>query len=481
MDAGVMTQEKQLHSLEEWAEMLRNEELPIFSNTAQKIFLALNDKHKGAMELASIILQDPNLTAKLLKMGNTPYYNPSRQKISTVSRAIVILGVQMIRELTLACSFFESILSPANKERANKEIAHAIHTAVQARELAIMAGDPSPEEVFVAALLHNVGEVAFWCCSNPHADEMHAKLAKCHLEGEAVEKSVLGFSLSDLGKKLSKSWHFGGLIEDAISRPESTDKRIQTVCTGSQICRALKQGIESDAMATCLQKLQKIYGKSPDEFKSKITANTLTAIEIAREFGAHDASRFIAMGQELAVAETYEEARPDKKQIQFQILQDITAHISGVIDLNVLFEMVMEGVYRGVQMDRTLFMLLGPDKKALNEKISLGWQKPEASEKIHIFNNDANGNLMFHALADHEGEWMKPGQHDALYTAQIQMHLGRYECFVFPILVEGKSIGLIYCDRGLSGQALTMDDFSAVKHFTKQAQIGLTLYRMKSH
>jgi HD-like signal output (HDOD) protein len=481
MNANPTTQEKQPHSLEEWAEMLRNEELPIFSNTAQKINLALNDRHKGAMELASIILQDPNLTAKLLKVGNTPYYNPSRQKISTVSRAIVILGVQLIRELTLACSFFESILSPANKERANKEIAQAIHAAVQARELAILAGDQSPEEVFVAALLHNVGEVAFWCCSNPHAAEIHARMARSGLEGDAAEKSVLGFSLSDLGKKLSKSWHLGGLIEDAIIHPESTAQRIQAVCMGSQICHALKQGIDSDEMAACLQKLQKAYSKSPDEFKAKIKANTLVAIDIARQFGAHDASKFIATEQEFSVAETHEDARPDKKLIQFQILQEITSHISGVIDLNALFEMVLEGVHRGVEMDRTLFMLLGPDKKALNEKISLGWQKPEGNEKIHIFNNDANGNLLFHALADHEGEWMKPYQDEALYTAQIQLHLGCYECFVFPILVEGKSIGLIYCDRGLSGQALTMEDFSAVKHFTKQAQIGLTLYRMKSH
>ena len=481
MNASVTTQEKQPHSLEEWAEMLRNEELPIFSNTAQKINLALNDRHKGAMELASIILQDPNLTAKLLKIGNSPYYNPSRQKISTVSRAIVILGVQMIRELTLACSFFESILSPTNKERANKQIALAIHAAVQARELANMAGDPSPEEVFVAALLHNVGEVAFWCSSNPLIAEKHAMLAKGGLEGEVAENKVLGFSLSDLGKKLSKSWHLGGLIEEAISHPHSTDKRIQTVCMGNQICQALKQGIESEDMAACLQNLHKAYGKSPDVLKAKIKASTLTAIDIARQFGAHDASKFITAEMELPTAEIAEESRPDKKQLQFQILQEITAHISGSIDLNVLFEMVLEGVHRGVEMKHTLFMLLGPDKKALNEKISLGWQRPEGNEKIHIFNNDPNGNLLFHALADHEGEWLKPNQHKSLYTAQIQMHLGCYECFVFPIMVEGKSIGLIYCDRGLNGQSLTLEDFSTVKHFTKQAQIGLTLYRMMSH
>ena len=481
MNSSAMIQDKQPHSLEEWAELLRNEELPIFSNTAQQIYLALNDRHKGAMELASIILQDPNLTAKLLKIGNSPYYNPSRQKISTISRAIVILGVEMIRELTLACSFFESILSPANKERANKQIALAIHAAVQARELAIMAGDPSPEEVFVAALLHNVGEVAFWCSSNPHIAEKHAMLAKNGLEGELAEKNVLGFSLSELGKKLSKSWHLGGLIEEAISHPQSTDKRIQTVCMGNQICHALKQGVESEDMVTCLQKLQQLYGKSSEVFLAKIKANTLTAIDIARQFGAHDASKFITAEMELPAVDTVEEPHYDKKHIQFQILQEITAHISDNIDLNVLFEMVLEGVHRGVEMEHTLFMLLGPDKKSLNEKISLGWQKPDGCEKMHIFNNDPSGNLLFHALADHEGEWLKPNQHKSLYTAQIQMHLGCHECFVFPILVEGKSIGLIYCDRGTSGQALTMEDFSAVKHFTKQAQIGLTLYRMKSH
>jgi GAF domain-containing protein len=47
--------------------------------------------------------------------------------------------------------------------------------------------------------------------------------------------------------------------------------------------------------------------------------------------------------------------------------------------------------------------------------------------------------------------------------------------------VEAKPIGLIYCDRGLKHQALTQEDFSVVKHFAKQAEIGLTLYRMKNH
>lgn len=480
MDKGELS-DPQPHGLEEWAALLREEEMPIFSNTAQKIYLAMDDKKKGAMELASIILQDPSLTAKLLKVGNCPYYNPSRQKISTVSRAIVILGMQMIRELTLACSFFESILSPANKERANKEIAHAIHAAVQARELAITLRDQSPEEVFVAALLHNVGHVAFWCSSNRKTARMHEKLAVSGLEGEEAEKHVLGFYLKDLGKKLSKSWHLGGLIHEAISHPQSADERVRTVCMGNEISLALKYGIDSEEMEVCLRKLQGLGAGALDSIKAKIKANTLMAVDIAQQFGAHDASQYISSERTQHSVVVQEEMQPDKKQIQFQVLQDITAHISGAIDLNALFEMVLEGVYRGVEMDRTIFMLLGPDKKSLNEKISLGWKKPDFHEKIRVFNNDAKGNLLFHALYDHEGVWLKPSQHASLYTDQIESQFGRYECFVFPIQVEKKPIGLIYCDRGIGLGALTVEDFSAAKHFAKQAQIGLTLYRMKNH
>ncbi|MGZ5044239.1 MAG: HDOD domain-containing protein, partial [Methylobacter sp.] len=128
-------------SLSEWTHVLCNEEMPIFSNTALSVHDVLNDDRKGAMELASVILQDPNLTVKLLKISNTPHYNPSRQKMVTVSRAIIMLGSEVIRELTLVCSFLECILSATNKQQANEEIAQAIHAAVHAKFIAIALND----------------------------------------------------------------------------------------------------------------------------------------------------------------------------------------------------------------------------------------------------------------------------------------------------------------------------------------------------
>jgi HD-like signal output (HDOD) protein len=196
---GSKTKHDNPQTLDQWSRVLCEQEMPIFSNTAQNIYSSLDDKNKGAMELSSIILQDPNLTTKLLKISNSSYYNPSNQKMSTVSRAIVILGSKLIRELTVSCSFFEAIISPENKQRANQEIGRAIHAAVQAKEIAITCNDSSPEEVFIAALLNNIGSIAFWCFGGKQCKYITELVQSGNFSPEQAENKVLGFSLAELG------------------------------------------------------------------------------------------------------------------------------------------------------------------------------------------------------------------------------------------------------------------------------------------
>ena len=472
--------EKQPQNLEEWTELLCAQDMPIFSNTAQNIYALLDDRKKGAIELANVILQDPNLTAKLLKVGNSPLYNPSRQKMSTVSRAIVVLGAEVIRELTLACSFFESVLSSSNKEHANREIARAIHAAVQARDFALAVNDSSPEEVFVAALLQNVGQIAFWCCSHPQTQKLHGLLDNSALSNQQIEKQLLGFTLADLSKKLCKTWRLGGLIEEAINQPNNPNPRAQLVHLGGKICRAIDSGWDSEAMHSCLKNLQNYQAETTEQLIVRIKNNTLKAVDIARQFGANDASQFIAPELTPVVASNKGDPKQSKKQLQFQILQDISSHISGNIDLQVLFQMVLEGIQRGVEMDRTLFMLLNPKKQLLSEKLALGWFKLNSAEKIEI-RQQIPANALFYALQADQPCWLTPAQHATLYTEEMVNKLGKHECVLLPIEVEHKAVGLIYADRANSQIPLNADDFAAAKHFAEQAVIGLALYRMKSN
>ena len=250
------------------------------------------------------------------------------------------------------------------------------------------------------------------------------------------------------------------------------------VVLGGEISAALKSGWESAAMRECLDRLRTVTKLETEELKAKIK-NTTAAIRIAKQFGADDASKFIAKEHNSGVDDDIELHQPDKKQIQFEVLQNISNHIVGEINLNMLFEMVLEGIHRGVEMDRTLFLLLSPDKRALNEKISMGWPVDVGRRKIQIRNQEVDGNLFFHALNQKEGIWVVHEHYHSLYTKQITEIIGRFDCFIFPVCIEQKPIGVIYTDRAINNLPLIHPDFITAKHFVKQANIGLTLHNMR--
>jgi len=466
-------------TLEQWTKVLCEQEMTIFSNTAQNIYSSL-DKKKGAMELASIILQDPNLTAKLLKVSNSVHYNPSNQKMSTISRAIVILGSNVVRELTIACSFFESIISPENKHHANKVIGHAIHAAVQAKEIAIHCKDTSPEEVFIAALLNNIGAISFWCFGDDQCRYITELLNSGQYTAEQAEEKVLGFTLKDLGKSLSKSWHLGGLIEKSLESHGSSNKRTKIVHLANEIAHAVDEGWDSKIMNNCLKELDQLTGEENSINIAHLKDNSQSAVKIACKFGAHDASQFIQTEHSIEEPQISQDEAPDKNQIQLHILQDIAQQLSGAIDLNLIFEMVIEGIHRGLGMDRTLFCILSANKKILEEKLALGWTKPlNAQNKIKLEVSNLPANIFYKAIISDSGLWAQPKKDESLFSPSVINHIGKSECFLIPIQSNNRTIGIIYTDRSIHKHPLTEEDFTVAKHFSQQAMIGLALYTIK--
>ncbi|MFI3158169.1 MAG: HDOD domain-containing protein [Methylococcaceae bacterium] len=468
------------HSLHEWTDVLCNQEMPIFSNTALRIHDVLSDDKKGAMELASVILQDPNLTVKVLKISNSPNYNPARLKMITVSRAIIMIGSEVIRELTLACSFFEAILSATNKQQVNEEIARAIHAAVHAKSIAIAVNDSSPEEIFIATLLNHIGSISFWCFCGEEGERIQALINKGNCKREEAERQVLGFELTELDASLCKAWELGGLIEEAINPSELSKKtRVGFVQLGYEITEALKEGAVSKKYASCVRKIEVFSKQSTKVITDQFVDNTRIAADIARQFGAIEASTILK--QSLNQPADLEEASPliDKKQLQLHISQDITSMISGQVDINLLLETVLEGIHRSIGMDRTVFSILVADKQSLKEKLSLGWRKAVFEHKV-VFNVSKTPlNLFFHALSDTQAFWAKPIANARMYTLRDINVIGKNECFMMPIFSNKTPIGLIYTDRAISGESLTREDFDAFKYFTQQANIGLAIYRMQ--
>lgn len=281
-------------TLEGWVEFLTTQEMPIFSHTARRINQVMNAPSASAMELGRIIQQDPSLTAKLLKLGNSAYYNPSRQKLPNISRAVIILGVKTIYNLAIACSYVESASSGANTDDVNRQIAKSIHTAVQAKSFATLADDPYPEEIFVAALMNNFGRVAFWCYGKNACANIR-RLTQAGMPDEDAERAVLGFTLRELDSALCKHWKLGGLIEECQAElTASTSDRAKLVFYSHQLVDHLEQGLDCEDVQDSLHHIAEIIQHSASALEPIVTDNAEQAVGVANQLGAGGAvARYI--------------------------------------------------------------------------------------------------------------------------------------------------------------------------------------------
>ncbi len=123
--------------------------------------------------------------------------------------------------------------------------------------------------------------------------------------------------------------------------------------------------------------------------------------------------------------------------------------------------------------------MLVADKQSLKEKLSLGWRKDSYEHKVIFHVTKTPANIFFHTLSGTQAFWAKPSVNARMYTLRDINVVGKNECFMMPVFFNKIPIGLIYADRGLSGEPLNDDDVNGFKYFTQQANIGLTLYRLQ--
>ncbi len=485
----VVNQQPSHRSLDEWTNRLLEKELPIFSTTAQKIAEIIGHRTAGAMELASTILQDPTLTAKILKLANSSYYNPSKQKLGTITRAIVILGSQTVHNLSITCAFIDTALKVEEQDRIDEELAIAIHAAVQAKQLALLAKDPSPEEIFVAALLKNLGAISFWCSGDDDSTQALDKLLKTgKLPRKKAETDILGFQLNRLGVSLSHKWQLSSLIKEVISGNCKDNQRALFVEQGHQLAARLGKNKSLETLNNYLEEISKSNNIPLTSLKRKVAENSKHAANIAKQFGADKAANLIdptlpkssPKERNRTKIKTDQNAlnQPEAHEVQLQILDEISSMLEEDIDLNQLFEMVIEGIQRGIQMDRTLFTLLNPSRSLLREKTSLGWLNESDHSPFSLSLSSKENNLFKEGLSAASPTWICPDKNPKqklLFTTDVQKRVQINSCFTAPIKVNKKVIGLLYADRASSNQPLNQNDFNSFCQFSRQANIGLML------
>lgn len=471
-------------TLEEWTRRLSEEDMPVFAHTARRMAGISSDAESSVGDLAQIILQDSTMTARVLRMANSVFYNPSGRSISTVSRAIVMLGFNVVRTISLSIAMVDTLLSGIRHERMVQEMARSFHAAAQAWEFAGARNDQSPEEVFIAALLYRFGHMSFWCFPYGYENEMDALLIRGDADEESVEKQVLGFALLELSAELNAEWHLSHLLGNLYGGDNRNDPRVRNIELGFQIAdAAARDGWESVRVKEAIEKTAEYlylpYAKTLD----LVHENAKHATRIAAEFGADIAGGLIPIPKKPAAgngaeADTAAGDVAQKYKLQLSILRELSSMLSEHVDLNTLLGTVLEGVYRGVDMDRAVLAIVSRDGKQMTGKYSLGRGSEYIADCFNFpLRTDGRG-FMGAVLHRKEALWLfKPGERsDEEPAAQgVMQCIGLKECFVMPIYVNDKPKGVIYADRGVSNRRLDDESFTSFRHFCEHVLIGLSM------
>ncbi|MCG3128613.1 MAG: hypothetical protein CHACPFDD_03502 [Phycisphaerae bacterium] len=197
--------------------MAKVTEISALPEITVKIMDVVEDPKASAHDMHDIVKNDPALAAKILKVVNSAFYGLPSQ-ISSLDRAIVMLGLSAVKNIALAASLSRMFTpQPISEHFAPKDLwTHSISVGVCAKLLAKAGGRDFAEEAFVAGLVHDMGLLVE---HQLFPDKLRTIAVRCHSEPLnfcQVEAEVIGADHPTFGAALAAKWKFPPGLRSAI-------------------------------------------------------------------------------------------------------------------------------------------------------------------------------------------------------------------------------------------------------------------------
>jgi len=212
-------------------ENIEVKDLPIFPDVAVKILQLQEDNVDISFkELGSIILLDPALTAKILKVANSALYARQRE-VTNLQQALALLGFKMVKSLVLLVSAsniysksrklqFEATSATITKISISMIWRHSVLTAFISKYIAIRKKyDDKKEDVFVAGLLHDIGRLVMMINFQDKYEQYISYLNQMQYNDiREIEEKVFDINHQDLGKIVLEKWNFPQELIDSVAQ-----------------------------------------------------------------------------------------------------------------------------------------------------------------------------------------------------------------------------------------------------------------------
>lgn len=457
-----------LYSTQAWVDYLSQVELPVLANTLRRINHLTESTSSTVNELAGVILNDAQLTSQVLRLSNSAFYNHTRIQVSTVSRAITLIGFDAVKSMAISSLLIDTLIQRNPRPHLLKSLARALHAAVQARCLLPGSNDQAKEEVFIGALLTNIGELAFWSCPSEQAGELALQLPADN--PTELQKEVLGTTFVEITRSLVDNWKLGQFIRDVVSSGRPTSPAVALVRHSVEMAKEAENGWRSPGMEKLLAKMGETIGEKAATVRDQVKLNAREAEDIAISFGIPQIRGLLPGGHDHDEAEipTAPMGDPD---LQLSILREISGSLATKPDLNTVCQMVVEGIHRAVGMRRVALLMADKSGSELVPRKLLG-PGTDAWRDRFVVNREGKGPLG--RLLTDTCTSLPAGTTGPLLP-DCDAWVGTRPALVGPLFAGARLVGLFYADNGDLQAKLSEDQLIAFSHFIQQAQLCVTL------
>lgn len=234
--------------------LLRLENKPGFPALTDSV-VAINEithsENRNMAELSATILKDFGLTANVLRVANSVTYRAAnRDGVSTVSRAVSVLGLASLRNIALTVVLFDQLGTGSQARDVKEAMLQAYLAATIARGASASVMPRKAEEVYTCALLHSLGRFIVLLYFPEEEQRMRELISEQGAGEEAAAMQVLGLDLLRLGQGVAAHWAFPQPLVRAlrrlpagvIERPQTEDDMLWVLAAfGNEACASIAE------------------------------------------------------------------------------------------------------------------------------------------------------------------------------------------------------------------------------------------------
>ena len=200
---------------------------PGMPGTAVKLLGLIDDSAMRVSQIEAILRRDPGLTANVLRMANSAYFGiPS--KVGSIRQAVILLGLKRLIQMVIAAcvSAIMDKSVPGYDLPPGELWRHSIAASVAAEGLVKVLKVDAAEEIFTAALLHDVGKLVLGDFVKDEFKQIETAVSQ-GISFEMAEKIVLGTNHADVGARILTKWLLPPEIVNAVQfhhAPEASER-----------------------------------------------------------------------------------------------------------------------------------------------------------------------------------------------------------------------------------------------------------------